>query len=390
MSVASAIENLKSRINDAYAALLNKGATIPEQKTTANLPNTINSIPEPNMQDKGTVVLNRNNDTTTATTLFEKDIYPDEGYDGISHVKFRARGLNLTVNPTKSQQVKEAPTANGTIGYKTVTINPVTSSIDSNIQAQNIKSGVSILGVTGTLTPGITPTGTIDIHINDQDPYPKTVDVSNYSYADVYWEYVGCILKDTLINLDNRSTKKIQDITYNDEILCWNFDECKMDKSKPFWIKKGQKTDHYWINKFESGKEIRTTGTIAGHRFFNIDKNKFLYNTECVGNYCYTLNGKDKLIEAKYIEEECIFYNIYTHYHMNLFANSILTGFRYNNLYPIQNMKFIKDNRKLRDRMEFQNIPDSWYYGMRCSEQTDSVQNIEDYVNEREIIKKDF
>ena len=53
-----------------------------------------------------------------------------------------------TVTPTTSSQTITADT-----GYElaSVTINPVTSSIDSNITADNIKKDVTILGVTGTL-----------------------------------------------------------------------------------------------------------------------------------------------------------------------------------------------------------------------------------------------
>ena len=56
-----------------------------------------------------------------------------------------------TVDPTTSQQVVRPDT-----GYElaSVTVNAVTSSIDSNIQAENIKKDVSILGVTGTLEEG--------------------------------------------------------------------------------------------------------------------------------------------------------------------------------------------------------------------------------------------
>jgi len=119
-----------------------------------------------------------------------------------------------------------------------------------------------------------------------------------------------------------------------------------------------------------------------------MEQNKFLYNTECKGHLCYTIDGPDVLLDCEYVEEECEFYNIYTDYHMNFFANGILTGFRYNNLYPIKDMRFIKDNRSLRIREEFKSIPDSWFYGMRCSEQTDSVEDITKYALSREIIKK--
>ena len=40
-------------------------------------------------------------------------------------------------------------------------------------------------------------------------------------------------------------------------------------------------------------------------------------------------------------------YNIITKQHLNCFANGILTSCRLNNMYPIENMKFVKDNRKL-------------------------------------------
>ena len=56
----------------------------------------------------------------------------------------------LTVTPTTSQQVINATAS--VDGYAPVTVNAVTSSIDANIAAENIVSGVSILGVSGSAT----------------------------------------------------------------------------------------------------------------------------------------------------------------------------------------------------------------------------------------------
>lgn len=53
-----------------------------------------------------------------------------------------------TVTPTTEQQVVTPDAGND--GLSKVTINAVTSSIDSNIKAENIKSGVEILDVVGT------------------------------------------------------------------------------------------------------------------------------------------------------------------------------------------------------------------------------------------------
>lgn len=54
---------------------------------------------------------------------------------------------NKTVTPTTSQQTITADTGK-VLG--TVTVNAVTAAIDENIVAGNIKSGVTILGVTGS------------------------------------------------------------------------------------------------------------------------------------------------------------------------------------------------------------------------------------------------
>ena len=45
MSITKAINDLRGRINDAYAALENKGAVIPSEKTTHNLSACIDTIP---------------------------------------------------------------------------------------------------------------------------------------------------------------------------------------------------------------------------------------------------------------------------------------------------------------------------------------------------------
>lgn len=58
----------------------------------------------------------------------------------------------LNVTPTTSAQTITAPA--GTDGYSPVNVSAVTSSIDANIQAGNIKDGVTILGVTGNYQGG--------------------------------------------------------------------------------------------------------------------------------------------------------------------------------------------------------------------------------------------
>lgn len=63
-------------------------------------------------------------------------------------------GETKTVTPTTSQQT--ITPSSGKNAITQVTVNAVTSAIDNNIQAENIKDGVSILGIAGTYT-GETP-----------------------------------------------------------------------------------------------------------------------------------------------------------------------------------------------------------------------------------------
>ena len=80
------------------------------------------------------------------------------------------------VQPTTAEQTI-TPTE-GSV-FSGGTVRAVTSAIDNNIVAGNIKEGVTILGVGGTLKEGITLTGTIAINLNG------TYDVTNYASAEV-------------------------------------------------------------------------------------------------------------------------------------------------------------------------------------------------------------
>lgn len=77
---------------------------------------------------------------------------------------------NKTITPTTSQQIITAD--QGYTGIGTATVQPVTSNIDQNIVAGNIKKNVTILGVTGTLEmdyTGTIPPAEYDIAVDTTD-----------------------------------------------------------------------------------------------------------------------------------------------------------------------------------------------------------------------------
>lgn len=109
MTIANEITKLNTNLTDSYTACENKGATMPTDQNFDNLSDCINSI------------------TTGSTPVIS----------------------SLNVTPTTQAQEITAPT--GTDGYSPVNVAAVTSAIDENITAGNIKDGVTILGVTGTV-----------------------------------------------------------------------------------------------------------------------------------------------------------------------------------------------------------------------------------------------
>jgi len=68
--------------------------------------------------------------------------------DAIDNIETK-NNTSLTVNPSTSSQTIRVPAEY--TGYDVVTVNPVTNAIDSDITANNIKQGVNILGVNGSV-----------------------------------------------------------------------------------------------------------------------------------------------------------------------------------------------------------------------------------------------
>lgn len=151
-----AISDEITRIQGAKAGLRTsiqaKGVTVPASAKIDDYPDYVDAIQQGG--GGGTYQAKTANPSTS-----QQVITADAGYDALSQVTISAiQTETKSATPTTSQQ-----TINATTGrYMTsVTVGAVTSAIDSNITAGNIKSGVTILGVEGTYTGGgavLTPT----------------------------------------------------------------------------------------------------------------------------------------------------------------------------------------------------------------------------------------
>ena len=157
-----------------------------------------------------------------------------------------------------------------------------------------------------------------------------------------------CIIEGTQITLANGSTKAIEDITYDDELLVWNFYDGKFDKAKPSWIKVEETAPRYNLVKFSNGSEVGFVGpggNIGYHRIFNKEAGAFTHTGVADTPNGTTTFAQDEtfptVVSQEVVEKEVKFYNVITENHYNIFANGILTSCRLSNKYRIENMKYV-------------------------------------------------
>jgi hypothetical protein len=188
-----------------------------------------------------------------------------------------------------------------------------------------------------------------------------------------------------MITMADGSYKAVEDVGYNDLIRVWNFDLGEVSEALPVFVKREETHGEHNRFTFSDGTVLRT----VGHHVFNKQAGAFtmlVRDTTPVGTITVNEQGEEvTLISKETIQESVRFYNVWTQYHLNLFADSILTSNRFNNIYPIRDMKFVKDARALRPLEEFANIDPKYIAGLRLQEQPAhySAEYIRDYVENK-------
>lgn len=222
-------------------------------------------------------------------------------------------------------------------------------------------------------------------------------DILDYDTFTFLRDKYACFKEDTEITLSDLSKKKIQDITYNDKLLVWDFDNGCMNIDNVFWIKKEETADYYYHITLENGNTIDLIGSNGKcHRLFNYDDQIFESATDLIGKNIYTRQGIFKVVDCVRINKSCKFYNIITENHINLFANDMLTSCKYNNALPIVNMKFVKDNVEI-DSMRLRKLmlaglkgdDIKWYNVLKLQYNNDkSIEDTIKYIEERKRLRK--
>ena len=214
-----------------------------------------------------------------------------------------------------------------------------------------------------------------------------------FDYFKTYNNY-PCLVKGTLITLSNGSTKPVQDVTYKDKLLVWDFDKGEQASAFPLWIAKSAFANEYKLVKLSNGTELKLVGANGKcHRLFNVERGKFVYAVDMVGEHTLDEKGNIlKVLSVENVREEVEYYNIITDYHMNLYANRVLTSCRYSNLYPIANMKYVKDERTTIpfDAYSDCKVDKRFYDGLRLGEQTIAIEETIKYVQNLEVLKNEI
>lgn len=179
MSIQTEINRIKQSKENIISALETKGVTVPSDASIDDLSALVDAIEvatDPVLQSK-----------TVTPTISSQTVKPDTGYDGLSQVTVNAMPTATQATPsisvstsglitasstqsagyvsagtksatkqltTKSATTWTPKTSNQTIASGTYLTGTQTIKGDSNLKADNIKSGVSIFGVTGTLESG--------------------------------------------------------------------------------------------------------------------------------------------------------------------------------------------------------------------------------------------
>jgi len=322
--------------------------------------------------------------TETYTAKFTANIATSGNTHDVVREPFKVFASSLTDNANASASIVVQPVSAGdkyddyimAVGYvasKTVKVPTYDTDYDYDDSAcswYSLNSHTFNLDVGGDIgTFYVTPWMYAYDHITDESSYyygsTKTVKITG-----------ACFLQGTKITLADGSKKNIEDLTYNDNLLVWNFDQGKSDTAKPVWLSVAQPADKYSKVTFSDGTVLDSISPALGHSIYSVASGSFVSpmpSTIPSGTLTIKEDGSNTTLVTKEMvvaSGDLNFYGVLTDTHMNCYANGILTSYPMNNLYPIgSGMTYTKSDRHARDVREFPpEVSSEMYAGLRLGE----------------------
>ena len=190
----------------------------------------------------------------------------------------------------------------------------------------------------------------------------------------------SCFVGDTRVLLANNTFKLARHLTADDVVMSWNFDLGRMEASRLLWFARDHTTDSYNKIITNTGRVFKNVGN---HRLFSLTTNKFERCLEMLGHQVWTLDGPETIVNIETVEEPVDFCNAISSNNMNIVTQGFLSSCGFNNLYPIENMRYIKQPRQYRSIDVYGKIPQSWYQTLRLNEHYCDPTGVKPYVDNK-------
>ena len=160
-------------------------------------------------------------------------------------------------------------------------------------------------------------------------------------------QQVQCFTAGTQVTLADGTYKNIEDVTYDDLLMVYDFDIGKFGVSYPAWIAKPNEYDHYYIMEFDDGSTLEV---VLAHRLFTDDdldyENSIDADYSSIGKKFIRQvfeNGLPviKLVTCTNItrvNEQCMYYNIVTSQAINFMSNGFVGAPSNANMYTFEKL----------------------------------------------------